>query len=147
MSHFTTIKTQISQKEVLVEALQLLGYYAEENQELKVTGAHGVNHEVVNADLAISKDIGFRLNETTGTYELVTDLETWSENVPVKRFIDKVNQQYSRMLVHSTVKEEGFQVQEEWEMDDGSIELTVTRWTSWNAGTASLILSGVEIKT
>ncbi len=130
MSHFTTIKTQISQKEVLVEALQLLGYYAEENQELKVTGAHGVNHEVVNADLAISKDIGFRLNETTGTYELVTDLETWSENVPVKRFIDKVNQQYSRMLVHSTVKEEGFQVQEEWEMDDGSIELTVTRWTS-----------------
>ena len=130
MSHFTTIKTQISQKEVLVEALQLLGYYAEENQELKVTGAHGVNHEVVNADLAISKDIGFRLNETTGTYELVTDLETWSENVPVKRFIDKVNQQYSRMLVYSTVKEEGFQVQEEWEMDDGSIELTVTRWTS-----------------
>ena len=130
MSHFTTIKPQISQKEVLVEALQLLGYYAEENQELKVTGAHGVNHEVVNADLAISKDIGFRLNETTGTYELVTDLETWSENVPVKRFIDKVNQQYSRMLVHSTVKEEGFQVQEEWEMDDGSIELTVTRWTS-----------------
>ena len=130
MSHFTTIKTQISQKEVLVEALQLLGYYAEENQELKVTGAHGVNHEVVNADLAISKDIGFRLNETTGTYELVTDLETWGENVPVKRFIDKVNQQYSRMLVHSTVKEEGFQVQEEWEMDDGSIELTVTRWTS-----------------
>ena len=79
--------------------------------------------------LAISKDIGFRLNETTGTYELVTDLETWSENVPVKRFIDKVNQQYSRMLVHSTVKEEGFQVQEEWEMDDGSIELTVTCWT------------------
>jgi hypothetical protein len=23
----------------------------------------------------------------------------------------------------------GFQVEEEWEMDDNSIELTVTRWT------------------
>jgi len=26
------------------------------------------------------------------------------------------------------VKEMGFQVEEEWEMDDNSIELTVTRW-------------------
>ena len=56
-------------------------------------------------------------------------METWSENVPVKRFIDKVNQQYARMLIHSTVKEDGYEVQEEWEMDDGSIELTVTCWT------------------
>ena len=41
----------------------------------------------------------------------------------------KVNQQYARMLIHSTVKEDGYEVQEEWEMDAGSIELTVTCWT------------------
>ena len=98
-------------------------------RDRKVSGAHGKNHQIVNADLAISKDIGFRLNSNTNSYELVTDLETWSENVPVKRFIDKVNQQYARMLIHSTVKEDGYEVQEEWEMDDGSIELTVTCWT------------------
>ena len=33
------------------------------------------------------------------------------------------------MTIHNTVKEMGFQVEEEWEMDDNSIELTVTRWT------------------
>ena len=40
----------------------------------------------------------------------------------------KVNQQYARMTVHNTVKEMGFQVEEEWEMEDNTIELTVTRW-------------------
>ena len=30
--------------------------------------------------------------------------------------------------VISDVKEMGFQVEEEWEMEDNSIELTVTRW-------------------
>ena len=30
---------------------------------------------------------------------------------------------------YNTIEEMGFQVEEEWEMDDNSIELTVTRWT------------------
>ena len=61
-------------------------------------------------------------------YELVADKQTWAESVPVERFLDKLNQQYARMLIHNKIKEEGFQVAEEWEMDDNSIELTVTRW-------------------
>jgi len=69
------------------------------------------------------------LNEITGVYELVADLETWNQPIPVERLLDKVNQQYARMTIHNTVKKMGFQVQEEWEMDDNSIELTVTRWT------------------
>jgi len=147
MSHFTTIKTEIRHKEPLIEALLLLQYDVKENQKLKVSGPHGKNHQIVNADLAIAKDIGFRLNSNTNSYELVTDLQTWNENVPVERFIDKVNQQYARMLIHSTVKEDGYEVQEEWEMDDGSIELTVTCWTPWNAGTATQNWSGIAIRT
>ena len=85
-------------------------------------------HETVEAELAISTDIGFRMNPMTGYYELVADLETWNQPIPVERFMDKVNQQYARMTVYNTVKEMGFQVEEEWEMEDNSIELTVTRW-------------------
>ena len=62
------------------------------------------------------------------TYELVAELDTWDLDVPVSRFIEKVTQQYDRMTVHNTIKEDGWQVAEEWEMDDNSIELTVTRW-------------------
>ena len=110
------------------EALELLQYNVVEDQELKVTGAHGIKHETVMAELAISNDIGFRLNPMTGEYELVADLETWNQPIPVERFMDKVNQQYARMTVHNQVKKMGFQVEEEWEMEDNSIELTVTRW-------------------
>ena len=128
MSHFTSIKTTIRNKPQLIEALELLQYNVTEDQELKVTGAHGIKHEVVEADVAITKDIGFRLNPNSNEYELVADLETWNQSIPVERFIDKVTQQYARMTIYNSVTELGFKVDEEWEMDDNSIELTVTRW-------------------
>ena len=128
MSHFSAIKTKIRNKPELQEALELLQYTVVEDQELRVTGAHGIKHETVTADLAIAKDIGFRLNPMTNEYELVADLETWNQPISVERFIDKVNQQYARMTIHNNVKKMGFQIEEEWEMDDNSIELVVTRW-------------------
>ena len=131
MSHFTCIKTQIKERPYLIEALKLMGHDVQENQELVITNPdHAEDHPVVHAEVAISNDIGFRYNEETQTYDLYSDHATWNLNVPVERFRDKVNQQYARMLLHGTVKEEGFTVQEEWEMDDNSIELTVTRWIS-----------------
>ena len=128
MSHFSTIRTKLRNKPQLQEALEILLYDVKEDQELKVTGSHGIGHETVEAELAIGTDIGFRMNPMTGEYELVADLETWNQPIPVERFMDKVNQQYARMTVHNTVKEMGFQVEEEWEMEDNTIELTVTRW-------------------
>ena len=128
MSHFSRIKTKIKNKPELEEALLLLQYDVKEDQELKVTGSHGIKHETVTADLAIGSDVGFRLNPMTNEYELVADLETWNQPIPVERFLDKVNQQYARMSIHNQVKKMGFQVEEEWEMEDNSIELTVTRW-------------------
>ena len=128
MSHFSTIKTKLKNKPILQEALEILQYDVKQDQELKVTGVHGIGHETVAAQLAIGTDVGFRLNEITGVYELVADLETWNQPIPVERFVDKVTQQYARMTIHNTVKEMGFQVEEEWEMVDGSIELTVNRW-------------------
>ena len=128
MSHFSTIKTKIKDQPVLLEALELLQYNVKQDQELVVGGTHGHNHPVVQADICIATDIGFRWCNDSQTYELVTDIETWSLPTPPRRFIDKVTQQYARMMIHNTVKEEGWQVAEEWEMDDNSIELTVTRW-------------------
>ena len=128
MSHFSRIKTKIKNKPELQEALLLLQYDVKEDQELKVTGSHGIKHETVTADLAIGGDVGFRLNPMTNEYELVADLETWNQPIPVERFLDKANQQYARMSIHNQVKKMGFQVEEEWEMEDNSIELTVTRW-------------------
>ena len=128
MSHFSAIRTKLKNKPQLLEALEILQYDVKQDQELKVSGSHGIGHETVEAELAIGTDIGFRMNPMTGEYELVADLETWNQPIPVERFMDKVNQQYARMTVHNVVQDMGFQVDEEWEMEDNSIELTVTRW-------------------
>tara|TARA_R100000664_G_scaffold24528_1_gene34344 strand:- start:4421 stop:4801 length:381 start_codon:yes stop_codon:yes gene_type:complete len=125
MSHFSTIKTKIKNKPELLEALQLLQYDIQENQELINPIDH--KHEKVKVDVSIGNDIGFRLNNN-GEYELVADIQTWSQPIPPERLIEKVTQQYARMTLHNTVKEQGFEIEEEWEMDDNSIELTVTRW-------------------
>ena len=125
MSHFSTIKTKIKNKPQLIEALELLQYDVKEDQELINPIEH--QHEKVKVDVSIGNDIGFRLN-SNGEYELVADIQTWNQSIPPERLVEKVTQQYARMTVHNTVKEMGFQVEEEWEMDDNSIELTVTRW-------------------
>ena len=62
MSHFSIIKTKIKNKPELEEALLLLQYDVKEDQELKVTGSHGIGHETVEAELAIGKDVGYRMN-------------------------------------------------------------------------------------
>ena len=125
MSHFSTIKTKIKHKPQLIEALELLQYDVQEDQELVNPLEH--QHEKVKVDVSIGTDIGFRLNNN-GEYELVADIQTWKQPIPPERLIEKVTQQYARMTLHNTVKEQGFEIEEEWEMDDNSIELTVTRW-------------------
>ena len=125
MSHFSTIKTKIKNKPQLVEALELLQYNVKEDIKLENPLDH--KHKQWEVDVAVGDDIGFRCN-TDGVYELVTDLQTWKQPIPPERFIDKVTQQYARMVVHNTAKSEGFEIEEEWEMDDNSIELTVTQW-------------------
>ena len=127
MSHFSTIKTKIKHKPELIEALELLQYNVV--QDVKLENPLDHEHKQWQVDVAIGDDIGFKLNKD-GVYELVADIQTWKDSVPPARFLDKVTQQYARMTVHNTIKEMGFQVEEEWEMDDNSIELTVTRWNS-----------------
>ena len=136
MSHFTTIKTKLKDKSILLEVLNLMGERVNNPADvglsvvdLVITNPdHAEEHPVTEVDFSLGVDYGFRLNKETGTYELVADLQTWDKDIPVERFLEKVTQQYARMTIHHTVKEEGFQVEEEWEMDNNSIELTVSRW-------------------
>ncbi len=42
-------------------------------------------------------------------------------------FQSSVSQEDARDVIHETIAEKGFIIDEEWEMDDDSIEVTVTR--------------------
>ena len=136
MSHFSTIKTKLKDKSIIVESLNLMGERVNNPEDLGMSvvdlvitnPSHAEEHPTTEVEFSIGVDVGFRLNEKTGEYELVADRQTWKKDNPIERFLEKLTQQYARMTIHNTVKEMGFQVEEEWEMDDNSIELTVTRW-------------------
>ena len=136
MSHFTYIKTKFKDKKHLVGALRDLDYSTNFPEEagmsvvdLVVTNPdHAEDHPIVEAQISIASDIGFKWNQYQEAFELVADEQTWDLDVPVQRFIDQVTQQYARMTIHNTVKDLGYQVEEEWEMDDLSIEITATVW-------------------
>ena len=128
MSHFSTVKTELRQLDPLVQALNDLGYSPDQG-ERPIRGYRG---QTVTADLAVSMDnggdFGFRWNDQTGAYELVTDLDLWKQTIPIERFLSKLTQRYALNTVLKASVTEGFQVDEQQVKQDGSIELVVTRW-------------------
>tara|TARA_Y100000741_G_scaffold110107_1_gene82672 strand:- start:271 stop:651 length:381 start_codon:yes stop_codon:yes gene_type:complete len=125
MSHFSKIKTKITNKPKLVKALQLLQYDVQENIELVNPIDH--QHEKVKVDVSIGNDIGFRLNND-GVYELVADIQTWKESVPPQRFIEKVTQQYAKATILDTIQDKGFTIEKESTTIENNIEIVATRW-------------------
>ena len=86
----------------------------------------------VQADISVEVqeggDIGFRWNAQSGVYELVTDLDLWKQQIPVERFLTRLTQRYALNTVLSASLQEGFQVEKQINLQDGGIELVVTRW-------------------
>ena len=128
MSHFSTIKTQLKDTEPLIKALNTLGFTI--NQEKKfVKGYRGKFTAVdISMDLPGETKVGFKWDNNSNAYELVTDLDLWKFELPVERFISKVTQMYAYQTIISKTKEDGYQIVEEKNKNDGSIELVLTKW-------------------
>ena len=128
MSHFSTIKTQIKEADSLIMALTDLGYPI--NQEEKfVKGYKGMFTAVdISMNLPCDTKVGFKWDNNSNAYELVTDLDLWKFEIPVERFISKVTQMYAYETIVSKSKEDGYQIVEQKNQNDGSIELVLTKW-------------------
>ena len=128
MSHFSTVKTELRDRESLLAALRDLGQEPSAGEQ-PVRGYRG---QTLTADLCCPQseggDIGFRWNSAEQHYELVTDLDLWKQSVPVERFLAQLTQRYALQSILRSSAEEGYQVAEQREQADGSIELVVTRW-------------------
>ena len=128
MSHFSTIKTQLKDKEPLIKALNNLGYLT--NQEEKFVKGYRGKFTAVDISMNLSGEtkVGFKWDNNSNTYELVTDLDLWKFELPVERFISKVTQMYAYETIISNTKEDGYQIVEQKNQNDGSIELVLTKW-------------------
>ena len=128
MSHFSTIKTQIKEAEPLIKALDNLGFTI--NQEEKFVKGYKGKFTAVDISINMPGDtkVGFKWDHNSKSYELVTDLDLWKFEIPVERFISKVTQMYAYQTIISKTKEDGYQIVEQKNKNDGSIELVVTKW-------------------
>ena len=128
MSHFSTIKTQLKDSEPLMKALNNLGYII--NQEEKFIKGYKGKFTAVELSMNLPGDtkVGFKWDSNSNSYELVTDLDLWKFELPVERFISKVTQMYAYETIISKTKEDGYQIVEQTNQNDGSIELVLTKW-------------------
>ena len=123
MSQFTTIKVQIKQGEVLLQVLKELGYQVEQNTHIR-----GYMGDKTNAEYVIKQsngyDLGFRKNEES--YELVADF--WGAKINQQEFINNISQKYAHKTLMETIQTEGFNVEEEEVLADGTVRVIVGRW-------------------
>ena len=128
MSHFSTIKTQLKEADPLIKALNSLGYII--NQEEKFIKGFRGKFTAVDLSMNLPGDtkVGFKWDNNSKSYELVTDLDMWKFELPVERFISKVTQMYAYHTIISKTKEDGYQIVEQKNQNDGSIELVLTKW-------------------
>ena len=128
MSHFSTIKTQLKDADPLIKALNNLGYTIDQEEKF-VKGYRGKFTAVdISMNLPGETKVGFKWDNNSNAYELVTDLDLWKFELPVERFISKVTQMYAYQTILSKTKEDGYQIVEEKNTNDGSIELVLTKW-------------------
>ena len=128
MSHFSTIKTQLKEAKPLIMALNSLGYSI--NQDEKFVKGYRGKFTAVDISMNLPSDtkVGFKWDNNSNSYELVTDLDLWKFEIPVERFISKVTQMYAYQTIISKTKEDGYQIVEQKNKNDGSIELVLTKW-------------------
>jgi hypothetical protein len=123
MSHFTTIKVQIKQGEVLLQVLKELGYQVEQNTQVR-----GYMGDKTNAEYVIKQsngyDLGFRKNGEG--YELVADF--WGAKINQQEFINNISQKYAHKTLMETIQTEGFNVEEEEVLADGTVRVIVGKW-------------------
>jgi len=127
MSHFVRIRTQIREREHLVQALRDLHYQFQEGRNIVVRGYAG-NRETADVvvDTGSKYDIGFR--QQAEEFEVVADwwgVET-STQVRQQTFLAQVSQRYAYNLVKEQAREQYLVVEEEQELENGDVVLLLS---------------------
>jgi hypothetical protein len=83
----------------------------------------------INADYVIPMpnafDIGFR--KVGDRYELITDM--WGIAMNVEEFLGELNQQYATKVVLESAVQQGFAIEQQETLEDGTVRIVIGRWS------------------
>lgn len=123
MSHYSRIKTIIKDKDILLSCLSELGY------EVKTYKKSRQTRSLYNTEMSTiikGHRVGFVLNDDK-SYDMVAD---WSliGNELQEKFTSNLLQHYALKTVIAQTNQQGFNVIENVQEEDGSIRIVVRRW-------------------
>ncbi|MBT8495536.1 MAG: DUF1257 domain-containing protein [Deltaproteobacteria bacterium] len=134
MSHFTKCELKLKNLAALKRALEdlELGFEeAEQGQAATVRGYRGQTMEAVMSINMGKYDVGVVQNQA-GEYEMVADwwgVET-TRGVTEEEFQDKLKRRYAYHNVLMACEDKGYTVEEEENLEDGTVNLVVRRWVN-----------------
>jgi len=130
LSHFTSVKVEMSNIESLKEALGAIAGVVEVKTDATVRGYQGntMTSQVV-AVMDGKYDIGFDLegNEVKITADWWGLNYSGGTNTTEEQFVNQVKQQYTKVEASNRLSLEGFTLEESVN-EEGTIILTATRW-------------------
>nr|YP_009398179.1 hypothetical protein [Thaumatella adunca]ARW67365.1 hypothetical protein [Thaumatella adunca] len=135
MSHFSKIKTNISNFDTLSRTITQLGFnYKLFNSDscniLDDSKSLVKNILVYSLSKNSQKNSLFSFIWNGYQYNLVVDEQLWSLDMDLNYFIDRLSQQYAYNIILNQSISNGFQKVSEKAEDDGSIKITLQRWHS-----------------
>nr|ARW69248.1 hypothetical protein [Polysiphonia sp.] len=121
MSHFSKIKTNINNLDILTKTIDQLGFRHQlisENNDIVVYNfdSNGNQNHILT----------FKWNKVS--YSIVVDMQLWNLEVDFGYFTDTLFQKYAYNIVVNTSVTNGFQKIEESFNNDGSINIKLKRW-------------------
>ena len=124
MSHFTTIAIEIKNGDLLQQALEEIGYPVKQNTLVRgYLGNTAIAEYVI--PMPNGYDIGFR--RIGDRYELISDL--WGVALNVEEFLGELNQQYATKTVLQSATQQGFEIEKQEVLEDGTVRIVIGRWS------------------
>ncbi|MBK4730911.1 DUF1257 domain-containing protein [Oxynema sp. CENA135] len=134
MSHFTTIQTQIKAIDPLVKALADLGFdcvevhqipqplYGYQGDRRSQTAEVIVRRQYIGAN---SNDIGFK-RQPDNTFEAI--ISEYDRQQYSRQWIEQLTQRYAYHQLMAEAPAQGFNIESEETLEDGTIRVVVGRW-------------------
>lgn len=134
MSHFTSIQTQIKDADSLVKALADVGFqqvemhstaqplYGYEGDRRADTAEVIIRRQQIGR---LSNDIGFK-RQSDGTFQAI--ISDYDRRRHSQDWLNQVTQRYGYHHLMATAPAEGFAIEQEDVLADGTIRVVVGRW-------------------
>lgn len=125
MSHFTRIKTKLSDGDLVEDTLRALGLkYSRKNEAIRGWGQGVTTAEFRIIFGASSYDIG--LQRKGNSYEVVAD---WMgvRGISREKFVSDLNRTYALLGTKKLLEKQGFNVSSEVKQKDGSIKVVLKK--------------------